>query len=685
MKKLILFIVIAALPVYSFDVASVFRENVQTFENSDNPGNAINGFQNIVNSYDLGEIKGKDAFNYYLKSMEYLIVLYSNKGDMKTVHTYFEKIIRSAPGHQLNKLFVSPKIIRDFNQMRRQMVGYLRIHCPVSGISVSAGTLKLTPNSKGLYTILAGDLSLRIEKVNYQPVTKDVTVAVGQTVDLKVEMIRTLASVTIMTDPAGAQVFMDGILVGQTSGTAPADYLKEHPDTVQALGLNPSTLSGYFVINRVTPGDHRVDLKKSCYKTVHLTLPALKKRDYLFQPVRMERSIGYLIVESGSDDQAGDLFLDGRRIGSLPIRDLEVCSGEHQLKVAFENGTFIKKLEIKEGEHRVVKAVPKPTLLFAGVKPLDANHGIVKQVQAVLERQFQKIPFYNAELDDSYLSAIDGLLKGDRKVIQNIRNDYGQSLIVFGVEKRVKLKRYVDIYILNTELYHPEKFTVDPADPRSGEKLVRAISVMPPLVENTAGIAVIRDPDRNLPVVISSSADSVHPGDIILSVNGKECGDEMSFYGALKVPETALQVERAGSAVDIRVKVEATPVVMRQNLNSLSYNSAYLYFLSKIQFPGTKARKAGAQLNLAMCSLRFRRFEEAFDTLSMVQLPDRPGISAGTVLYLKGICYKEIGSWIDLQTLFKNYHYNDGATVINSRGPRVRDLIDFTFEYLRKQ
>ncbi len=685
MKKLIVFLLLMTVPIFAFDVASVFHDNVQIFQDSDNPGNAINGFQDIVSAYDLGEIKGADAFNYYLQSMEYLIVLYSNKGDTKTVHTLFEKIIRSDPGHKLDKLFISPRIVQDFNNQRDQMVGYLKIECPVPNPDVSAGTLKLVPNSKGLYATLAGDLTLRIGKENYEPVNRNITVSVGKTVDVKVELIRTLASVTVLTDPTGVQVFMDGVLMGETSGSVPVDYVKDHGDTIRELGLNPSTLSNYFVINRVEPGDHVLELKKDCYKAARLTLPKLEKRDYQFKPVQLERSIGYLIVEAGADDQTGDLFVDSRRVGSLPVRDLEVCSGEHLLKVAFENGTFIKKLKVEEGEHRVVKAVPKPTLLFAGIKSLDSNLSIVQQVKKSLEQQFQKIPFYNAQTDDSYISAIDGLLKGDRKVIGNIRNDYGQALIVFGVEKRVKLKRYIDIYVLNTELYHQEKFTLDPANPTSEEQFIHAISNMPKLVENTAGIAVIRDPDRSLPVVISSSVETVQEGDIVASVNGKECADEASFYKALVVPETKLQLERAGASLEVVVKVEVTPVVMRQNLNSLSYNSAYLYFLSKIQFPGTDVQKAGAQLNLAMCNLRFRRFEQAFDTLSMIQLPDRPGISAGTVLYLKGVCYKEIGSWIDLQTLYKNYHFNEGATVINSRGLRVRSLIDFTFEYLRKQ
>ncbi len=685
MKKLIVFLVIAVMPVFGFDVTSIYNENVQIFEDSDNPANAINGFQDIVNAYDLGEIKGKDAFHYYLNSMEYLIVLYSNKGDTRTVNTFFEKIIRSDPGHELNKLLISPKIIRSFNQKRSQLVGYLRINCSVPSPDVTAGTLKLKKNAKGLYTVLAGDLTLKIEKENYQPVVRQVTVGVGKTVEIKAELVRTMASVTILTDPAGAQVFLDGVLMGDTKGTAPVDYLKDHSETIRELGLNPSTLSDYFVINRVEPGDHILELKKNCYKPVQLKLSKLEKRDYQFKPVQLERSIGYLIVEAGGDDQTGDLFVDGRRIGSLPVRDLEVCSGEHQLKVAFENGTFIKKLKVEEGERRLVKAVPKPTLMFAGIKPLDNNLSIIRNVMGSLEKQFQSISFYNAETDKSYTSAIDGLIKGDQKVIANIRNDYGQSLIIFGVEKRVKLKRYVDIYVLNTELYHPEKFTLDPANPASENVFIRAISNMPGLVENTSGIAVVRDPDRGYPVVVDSVVSEVQKGDIILSVNGTKCTDESSFYKSLTVPVSKLEIERDGAVEAVSVSVETTPVVMRQNLNSLSYNSAYLYFLSGIQFPGTDAQKAGAQLNLAMCDLRFRRFEQAFDTLSMVRLPDRPGISAGTVLYLKGICYKEIGSWIDLQTLFKNYHFNDGATVINSRGPRVRDLIDFTFEYLRKQ
>ena len=172
---------------------------------------------------------------------------------------------------------------------------------------------------------------------------------------------------------------------------------------------------------------------------------------------------------------------------------------------------------------------------------------------------------------------------------------------------------------------------------------------------------------------------------MILAVDGTDLVDPAAYYAALKPGTVTLKLGRNGSPVDVTIPVENKPVVMRQNLSSLSYNAAYLYFGSRAAFARTAVEKASAQLNLAMCMLRFRDVERAFDTLTLIQLPDEPGIGAGTVHYLRGVCYQEIESWMNLQTLFRNYTNSPDATVINSRGMRVKDLIDFTFEYLRKQ
>jgi len=684
MKRIVLLLLFAT-SVFAFDPSSVFNQNVEIFEQSDNPYSAIKGFEDIVNAYDLGEIKGPEAFEYYIRSLEYLCVLYSNKGETQTVQTLFEKIVRSAPHHRLTSPFISPTIVKNFDAVRARIVGFIRLACNVEDPEIQSGTLMLKRDASGRYPIPGGEWTIVIRKVNHEPVTRQVTVPAGGEVTVEVSMTRTSAAIAIMTDPVGVSVFLDGVQVGETSGKASADYLKDHQDTVAELGLNPGTLSDYLVINGVAPGDHVVELKKPCYKPARLDLTNIELRDYYYKPIQLYRSIGYLIVEPGSPDETGDLFLDGRRVGTLPVNNLEVCSGKHQLKVAFENGTFIKTVEVAEGEHHMVRAVPKPTLLFAGIQPIDENHLIINQVMDRLTAAFGKIELFNMERDDSYTSAIDRLRTGDEKVLAAIRESYGQSLVVFGVEKRVKLKRYVDIFLLNTEMFHPEQWTIDPSDSETMEALVRAVRDMPDLTEETAHLVVVQDPDRNQPIVVKSLVPDVRPGDLVSALDGQEIADAQMFYDGLKAPQAVLRILRDGAEMEVTVPVVVQPVTLRQNLKSLSYNAAFLTFHSRMVFATNEVEKAAARLNLAMCYLRFREFERAFDTLSLIQLPDGPGVSAGTVAYLKGLCYQEIGSWMDLQTQFRNYQFSDEATVINSQGMRVRDLIDFTFEYLRKQ
>lgn len=685
MKKSLALLLIACLPVLGFDVAEVFESNVQVFRESNNPVNAIHGFETIVNAYDLGEIEGPEAFDYYLKSLEYLCVLYYNQGELQTAQTLFEKIVRAAPAHALNRPFISPRIIKEFNDFREGIVGFIRVRSNVNEPELTTGTLTLMPDNSGSYPVPSGERTVRIGKVNYAPVQESVVLQPGETIDIQVELERTHAAIELVTEPTEVDVYLDGIQVGTTSGSASAAYIHDAGQTIAELGLTPSLLSNVLRVNGVNAGSHLLELRKPCYRPLKLDLVELELRDYAYKAMRLQRSVGFLVVEPGAPDETGDLFVDGRRVGTLPIKDLEVCAGRHQLKVSFEKGTFIKTVTVEEGERRVVRAVPKPTLLYAGIQAIDSNTAIVEDVQRRLLEAFRTIPFYNVEHAASYTNAIDRMRGGDTTVMETIREEYGQSLVIFGVEKRIKLKRYVDIFLLNTELFHLEEFPIDPVDAASMEKLVSAVKNMPELMEPFSGVNVVTDPDLGRPVVIASTASGISDGDVILKVNGVDVNNAREYHKSLQPGEAVLSVLREGTAMDVTLVVENAPIVMRQNLNSISYNAAYLYYRSRAAFARSQVEKASAQLNLAMCLLRFRDVERAFDTLTLVTLPDTPGIGAGTVHYLRGVCYQEIESWMNLQTLFKNYTFSDQATVIDSRGMRVKDLIDFTFEYLRKQ
>ncbi|BBB31886.1 hypothetical protein TTHT_0262 [Thermotomaculum hydrothermale] len=685
MKKLItiLAVFLISLNSFSIDYVSTFKQGEDIFFNSDNQVNAIPVFESIVQSYELGELP-QEAYPYYMKSLEYLCLLYLKKGDQKSSKDMLVKIIKTNPAHKLNSAIFPRKLRTLFANLKKELVGYIDVKCPETDFKCIVDGKEAERDETGKIPVLEGKHTVEITKPNFSTISKEFEIKVGETITVDAPIIRIKASATILTSPPNVKVYLDGVYVGETSGTAPLDYLKEHVETIQELGITPSELSNYFVINNLDKGEHELELKRDCYKTEKVILNIEELKDYFYKPFVLERSIGYLNIETTIFGLNGDVFVDGRRVGNLPVKKLEVCSGSHSVKVAFPTGFFIKTVEVNSDEIVKVNAVPKPSLLYVGTKPL--KNGVVNftNFENNLITALKEIKIFNASSNREYLSSVDNLLNGDRKTIEKIKEDYGESLVLFGIEKRVRLRRIIDFYIFNTDFFKPEKITVNPTDAESMKKLINFINSIPQIVEYTADITVINDPEENKPVIIDSHNELLKRGDVVLAINDKEVFTEKDVYSLLKAPSVKIKVERGKEILEFDVKVVKRPLQIRQNLNSLCYNSAYLYFKSNINNPDFDEVEVNAlKLNLGICFLRFGMFENAYDVFSSIKLPDTPGISAGTILFLKGVCYQEIGLWSDLQMLYNQYNYNENATIINSHGFKVKDLIDFTKAYLQ--
>ncbi len=685
MKKiLILFIVLlTVLNSFAIDYVSTFKQGEDIFFNSDNQTNAIPIFEGLVQSYELGELP-QEAYPFYMKSLEYLCLLYLKKGDQNSSKDMLIKIIKINPAHKLNRSIFPRKLRNLYTQLKKGLVGYIDVKCPESDYQCLVDGKEAEKDESGKIPVLAGKHSVEITKPNFSTITKEFDIKVGETVTVDAPIIRIKASATILTSPPDVKVYLDGVYVGETQGTAPLDYLKQHVETIQELGVTPSELSNYFIINNLDKGQHVVELKRDCYKTEKFVLSIEELKDYFYKPFVLARSVGYLNIATTVFGLNGDVFVDGRRVGNLPVAKLEVCSGRHNIKVAFPSGFFIKTVDVQSDEVVKVNAVPKPSIVYAGIKPLKSGNIHFSNFEGNLISKLKEIKIFNTSDNKDYLSSVDGLLKGDKKVIEKIKEDYGESLVIFGIEKRVRLKRLIDFYIFNTDFFKIEQITVNPSDTGSVKRLIDFINSIPPIVEYTADVTVIRNPVENKPVVIESHNELLKKGDVILVVNGKEVFSEKDFYGELKTPSVKVKVQRGNQVLDLDLKVVKRPVQIRQNLNSLCYNSAYLYFKSNINNPDFDTIEVNSlKLNLGVCYLRFGMFENAFDVFSSINLPDTPGISAGTILFLKGVCYQEIGLWSDLQMLYNQYNYNENATIINSHGFKVKDLIDFTKAYLQ--
>jgi len=89
--------------------------------------------------------------------------------------------------------------------------------------------------------------------------------------------------------------------------------------------------------------------------------------------------------------------------------------------------------------------------------------------------------------------------------------------------------------------------------------------------------------------------------------------------------------------------------------------------------PGTPAATAAAKLNLAIVHMRLGNWDDAQAALKDVQLPDGPGVSAGTVAYLSGLCAEATGRSAEAQAAFTKAAAATLARLWND-GPLVAPL-----------
>ncbi|MNC98024.1 Tetratricopeptide repeat protein [compost metagenome] len=78
-------------------------------------------------------------------------------------------------------------------------------------------------------------------------------------------------------------------------------------------------------------------------------------------------------------------------------------------------------------------------------------------------------------------------------------------------------------------------------------------------------------------------------------------------------------------------------------------------------------------MNLAIVHMRLGNWDDAQNELKLAQLPDGPGVSAGTVSYLLGLCLESTGRAAEAQAAFTKAAASPLAR-LSSDGPLVAPL-----------
>jgi Flp pilus assembly protein TadD len=81
------------------------------------------------------------------------------------------------------------------------------------------------------------------------------------------------------------------------------------------------------------------------------------------------------------------------------------------------------------------------------------------------------------------------------------------------------------------------------------------------------------------------------------------------------------------------------------------------------------------RLNLAVALMRLGNWTAASAELSRVQLPPGPGVSNGTVQYLRGLCYEALGQSPDAERAWRAAA-GDPESLLTEDGPHVKELAE---------
>jgi hypothetical protein len=164
--------------------------------------------------------------------------------------------------------------------------------------------------------VLAGEYTVEISREGYMPETRPVVIAPKATVPLQVTLTRTAASLFLVTDPAGVEVWVDGQQRVTTSGALDPQL----HESAREKGIDPARASSRTEIANLPLGTRTIELRRKCYEPVKFTMDLVEAKDYEAEPFKLQESLASLRLTSEST--GGLIFIDGEPMGRLPRESL---------------------------------------------------------------------------------------------------------------------------------------------------------------------------------------------------------------------------------------------------------------------------------------------------------------------------------------------------------------------------
>ncbi len=609
----------------------------------------------------------------------------------------FRSLVQFQPQYGLSPERVSPKIVDFFNSVKKALVGYLAVSSKPAGARVSLSGEFLSLTDFFPLDVVAGEYIVEIAREGYQTETRNLSIAPQATETLEVELRRTLASLFVVTEPAGVEIWVDGELEATTSGSLAPDQA----EPARAAGLDPARASARTEIGNLSLGSHVVEFQRKCYEPVKQTLDLAEPRDYEPAPVKLTESVGSLRLTS--DPPGGRIFLDGEAVGVTPKDLNQVCSGKHRVEVKHPSGRFIQDLVLAKDAALTLDCPIRPSLAFLGVVAesaggermlADAEERIVENLGRIGSLNFVPAP---RETVDRILELEKltrrGLIPGEgadvdliRKVTEKLAAALEVQGFLIALLPEEKLQRTAVLHLLAAGNTASDRFLVTLGETASFLRFMDALDQKATMYRPWTGLitvdTLLHEGVPVLRVVPGSPAAKagIQPGEVVVSADGKpvkQTAELLAVVGG-KEAQDKVKLQLVGGAAPrtVDLGLGQTPQEIPLNDPSLLYNKVMMDLRHQVEgYPGTE-EAAFARLNLALSAMHFGDFAAAHEHLlkARTELPERPGISQGTALYYLGLALERLGYKKEAADAYRAAAAARDATLFNNDGPAVAGL-----------
>jgi tetratricopeptide (TPR) repeat protein len=657
-------------------------------------------FDEIITRLDLLRVQGAlpaSGRDVLAQAYELRARAYFNIGLQDKAAESFRSLVQFQPQYTLSPERVSPKIVDFFNAVKKALVGYLAVSSKPAGARVSLNGEFLALTDFFPLDVVAGEYIVEISREGYQTETRNLSIAAQATETLEVELKRTLASLFVITEPAGVEVWIDGQLRTTTGGSLAPDQA----ELARAASLDPARASARTEIANLSLGSHVIELQRKCYEPVKLTLDLAEARDYEPAPVRLDESVGSLRLTS--DPPGGRIYLDGEAMGVTPKDLARVCSGRHRIEVKHAAGRFIQDLVLAKDAALTLDCPIRPSLAFLGVVAesaagervlADAEERIVQNLNRISTLNFIPAPRETVdrilEIEKLTRRGLIPTTGADVDLIRKVTEKLAAALEVQGFLIALipdeKLQRTAVLHLLAAGNTAADPWPVNLNETASFLRFVAALDQKATLFRPWTGLitvdTLLHEGVPLVRVVPGSPAAKagLQPGEVVVSADGKPVKQTADLLAvvASKQPQEKLKLQLTGGAAPrtVDLVLDQTPQEIPLNDSSLIYNKVMMDLRHQVEgYPGTE-EAAFARLNLALAAMHFGDFAAAHEHLlkARTELPQRPGISQGTALYYLGLALERLGYKKEATDAYRAAAGARDATLFNNDGPGVAAL-----------